>query len=86
MDCQPGSSDQIQVVEWLRVIWVAVSCPEWREMRAILRRLRAETSAILDRRWVHVQAVGNRLLAQEELNRAEVESLLVGLRPEGTEM
>ena len=83
-DAPPGTSDRIQIVNRMRLLWLGLGSPGWREMLAVIRRLRAETNQLLDRYWLYVETVTNRLLVRLQMDRAEVETLLVGLRRGGS--
>ncbi|HWB96393.1 MAG TPA: hypothetical protein VG672_06815 [Bryobacteraceae bacterium] len=80
-DAVPGSSDRKLIVGRLHWLWLAYDSPDWKGMRAILRRLRGETDELLTRHWHYVEAVANRLLVRLELDGVEAAGLLAGLRP-----
>lgn len=82
-DAPAGSSDHRHVVDRLRLLWLAHGSPGWRDLRAILRRLRGETEALLDCHWHQVERLAGCLLVRTELDRAEIDGLLAGLRPTG---
>lgn len=86
LDCDsaPGVSDRKEISRQLEWVSFVRGLSNRQQAWAEFRRLKRETNLMLERHWHFVGAVANRLLVRLEMERDEIEALLVGLRPECT--
>ena len=80
-DSAPGVSDCKEIARQLEWMSFVRGFSNRQQAWAEFRRLKRETNEILERHWHFVGAVANRLLVRLEMERDEIEGLLVGLRP-----
>ena len=81
-DCAPGASDRKEIARQLEWMSFVRGLSNRQQAWAEFCRLKREASQILERNWHFVGTVANRLLVRLEMERDEIEALLVGLRPE----